>query len=154
MSTGLTGKRNNEILSNVHDIGLGALRTTIAGSNVDITTTQAPVGETKLFYGEVLNLALGASNNVIQYTTPAGNPKYVQKIYFSGTQVGTAIVYKNGEELLKIRLSPAIFTQVLDLATGSAFGVKLITDDTIIIEAINNGSNVGDFDSSLQLMET
>lgn len=154
MSTGLTGKRNHEILSNVHDPGLGALRTTLAGTTAEINTTQQPFGETALFYGNYQNLAIGATYNVIQYITPVGNPVYLQKVYFSGTQVGTATIYKNSSELLKIRLSPAVFTQVLDLATGSAFGVKLAPGDIIEVEAINNGTGLADFDASLQLMET
>ena len=154
MSIGLTGKRNNEILSDVHDISRSALRTTITEADVEFSTIQIPAGETSLFYGEIVNLAVGATNNVVQYIAPSGNPKYVQKIYFSGSQVGTATIYKNGDEILKIRLSPATFTEVLDLATGSAFGIKLIAGDIIIVEAINNSTNLADFNTSIQLMET
>ena len=154
MSTGLTGKRNHEILSSVHDPNLGALRTTLTGPEAEISTVQQPFGETALFYGNSLNLPIDSSDIVVQYITPVGQPVYVQKIYFSGTQVGTAVIYKNGFEILKIRLSPATFTQVLDLATGSAFGIKLLSGDIIAIEAINNGNDLADFDASLQLMET
>ncbi len=154
MGTGLTEMRNHEILKDVHDPGLNSLRTTLTGGGAGISTTQQPFGETLLFYGNSLNLALGSSDNVIQYVVPTGPTVFMQKIYFSGTQVGTAIVYKNGVELLKVRLSPAVFTQVIDFATGSAFGVKLITGDEINVEAINNGNNIADFDVSLQLMET
>ena len=84
MGTGLTGKRNNEILSNVHDPNIGALRTTLTGATVGITTTQAPAGDTVLFFGQALSLAIGASYNVIQYDAITANTKYVQKIYFMG----------------------------------------------------------------------
>lgn len=113
----------------------------------------APSGQTDLQYGETLGLLTSASYNVINYTV-SGNDEYVQKIYFSGTQVGTAVVYKNSIALLKIRLSPATYTQVLDLATGSAFGLRLVSGDNIKVEVINNSNNPADFNITMQLMIT
>lgn len=121
----------------------------VGDSNVSV----APSGQTVLQYGEKLNLAIGATYNVIDYTV-TGTDKYIQKIYFSGTQVGTATVYKNLTVLLRVRLSPATYTQIMDLATGSAFGVKIIAGDVIKVEVENNSNNLADFDVTMQLMET
>lgn len=116
-------------------------------------TVIAPAGATILLYGTISNLGIGSSSNAVNYIA-SGTDKYVQKIYFSGTQVGTATVYKNGSPLLKIRLSPATFTQVLDLATGSAFGTLLEPGDSLVIEVTNNGNALADFDATLQYLET
>lgn len=142
----------NQALVRAFDEASESFKTQLVG-NSNISATVAPSGQTLLQYGEKLNLAIGANYDIISYMA-SGTDKYLQKIYFSGTQVGTATIYKNLSTLFRVRLSPATYTQILDLATGSAFGTKIIAGDIIKIEVTNNSNNLADFDVTLQMMET
>jgi len=117
--------------------------------------TVAPSGETITLFDAYAGLASGVDVDVLTLTEPPTPPyHYLQRIYLSSTQVGTFEIRKNGDIIYRVRFSPTQFTYTIDLATASAFGVKLIAGDVITINAKNNSNNVGDFDATLQMMET
>lgn len=148
MSSGSAVTEQRDIIKDVHDSAQRALRTTTSG-----TLVPAPAGETKLIYGEVLTVAIHGSAEIINYTVSPLIVRYLQKIYISGTQVGTYIVKINDIILLTLRTAIAQMYQSVDFATGSAFGIKLIAGDNIKIEATNEGNNLADFNITLQSME-
>lgn len=145
--------------------GAGLLTSTVSGpkraldvnllsGSVTGTFTQAPSGETILVYGENLSLAIGATTTVVTYTAGSGVTRYTQRVYTSSTQVATFVVEKNAVVVLTTRLNPTKFSDMLDFATGSAFGIKIETGDTIAIKATNDGSAIAEVNSTIQFMET
>jgi len=122
-------------------------------NGIDANITQAPSGNTAAVFDTKAGLAIGASATVVSYTAPVSPVAYVQKIYLSATQIGTYTMKLNGNTLYRIRMSPTQFTYNLDLASGSAFGIRLMSGDIFTIEVENNGTGIGTFDATLQLME-
>jgi hypothetical protein len=124
----------------------------ISGS-VNGTFTQAPNGPTITTYGESLALAASATSTTSSYTVPALKTSYIQKIYISGAQVGTFVVKIGVSTILTIRTSVTKFSEIIDLSTGSAFGVKVTAGNTVSVLSTNEGSVSGDFNVTIQVME-
>jgi len=117
------------------------------------TFSQAPSGETVTEYDTIPSLAIGSTTTLLSYTVIPSATRYLQKIYISGTQVATYVVKKGATTIIRTRMSPTQFSQTLDLATGSAFGVEFLTGNVLTVEVTNEGSAVGEFDATAQFME-
>jgi len=124
----------------------------ISGS-VNGTFTQAPTGPTVITYGASLALAIATTATTASYTVPALKTSYIQKIYISGTQVGTYVVKIGVSTILTIRTSVTKFSEIVDISTGSAFGIKVVAGNVVSVQSTNEGSISGDFNITIQVME-
>ena len=130
-----------------------ALDVNLAAGNVSGTFTQAPSGVTVVTYG-TQTVAISGVTFVAQYTIPAGNPVYLQKIYLSGESIAKWTIYKNATVLMIARMTHTDFSRTLDLATSSAFGIVTSPGDIIKVEVENVSSSVSNFDATIQTMNT
>lgn len=119
-----------------------------------VTTTPVPAGPTVTTFGSISALAPASNSITATYTVPVGKTDYIQKVYISGTQVGTYTIRVNTIVFLKYRTSVTKFSEIIDLSTGSAFGKQIVAGDTVDVVSENNGSVNGDFDVTIQVMET
>jgi hypothetical protein len=141
--------------------GTSLVTTTTSGPKVGLdvsilgssTFTQAPAGPTVTTFGSSTALTPTSSVTTATYTVPVGKVSYIQKVYLSGTEVGTYLIKLNAASLIKYRTSVTKFSEPIDLSTGSAFGVKAVAGDVISVVSENNGSINGNFDVTIQVME-
>ncbi len=121
---------------------------------ITATTKQVPVGPTKLTYGTITGVNVGITSTIVNYTAPSGQAQYyLQKVYISGDQNSSYILYKNSDILIKTRMAHTQFSQTMDLNTASSFGIILAPGDVVRIDATNGGVGSGTFDATLQFME-
>ena len=130
-----------------------AFDVSIASGTVSGTFTQAPSGATVVTYG-FQTVASAATVTLCSYTIPAGNPVYLQRIYISGEAIGKYVIYKNASVLMVVRMSPTTFSQTIDLATSSAFGITTSPGDVISVEVENVTGNPAIYDATIQTMNT
>jgi hypothetical protein len=114
--------------------------------------TQTPTGPTVTAYNTA-SLVAAATTTVVSYTTPALVTSYIQKVYISGEQVGTYEIKLNSTTIIKTRTSVTRFSETIDLNTGSSFGVIASPGDIVSVLVTNSGSQSGNFDVTIQVME-
>jgi hypothetical protein len=147
--------------------GSGLLTTTVEGSkraldvsllggeldNVSGDFTQSPTGISVTTFNSA-SLPSLSSTVLVQYTVPAGNPVYLQKLYLSGDTIGKFTVKINAGIILVIRLSYTNIYQLIDLATNTAFGIPVSAGDIISIEVDNVSNGAVVYDATIQTMNT
>lgn len=134
--------------------GKTGLDVNLINANLNTNSKQVPTGPTALVYGTLSSVNPGDNQIVVSHTIPSGiQIFYLQKIYLSGNQNSTYTIYLNGNTLIRTRMAHTQFSDTKDLNTSTAFGLKLIAGDNVVVKAENNGTTVGTFDVTLQLTE-
>lgn len=104
-------------------------------------------------YNEVIAVPTSSATVVQTFTAPVGVITYLQKIFFSGTNVATYEIKLNGVVLDKKRTYfGAALDGMFDFSDGSR-GRLLDEGDVVEVITTHIRPNVGDFNSRIQIIE-
>lgn len=127
--------------------------------NTSILVTTSPVQgdptvSPKYYYNEVTSVPNGVLTTILNYTVPSGKETYMDKAYFSGTNIAEYTIKLNGVVVDKRR---TFFGAPLNdfFNFGSSFGLpaKVTAGQTIQVQVIHNRPSVGDFNVRIDVIE-
>lgn len=123
--------------------------------NVDgsINTQDVYSNYNKLNFFEIINVPSAVSTLIGSYIVPSGKTSFLQQVVVSGTNVATYEIYLNS---LIISRKRTIYTELNEnfmYAITSNNGYKLIPGDLVEVKVLHNRPWLGDFDTSIQVVE-
>lgn len=123
-----------------------------ADGSINVTPLDSP-GSILNEYNEVNSVASGSLTTVISYSVVSLG--YLQRAIVSGTNIATYEVLINGSPLSKKRTwFNGSLNEEFDFVGQSKSGISLSIGDVVSITVIHNRPSPGDFNGSLQIMES
>lgn len=122
---------------------------------VDVTVNiNGATGTVKSFYNETLAVAIGATENLVTYTVPAGKVVYILKVDISGSNIATYDIFVNGSKIGRKRTYfGGDYSDTLEFGSSASEGLKLNVGDIVTVDVTNFRPSVGDFEARLQVVE-
>ena len=112
-------------------------------------TASGTIVESK--FEEVLNVAIGATVNILTFLVPPGAAAYLMQIEVSGTNIATYDVLVNGQQYARTRTYfGSNLKEVISFAVNSATAPKIQSASTIQVQVTNFRPSAGNFEARLQ----
>lgn len=128
----------------------------IAGGTISVgpvSDSAYPTAVVKSTYGETLSVPASTETLVATYTVPVASIARLIRSEFSGDNVATYNLYKNGNPIAKARNYFTNLNGMIDFSTITEEGLKITAGDVITLKVIHNRPTVGDFSGRIQVIE-
>jgi hypothetical protein len=152
---------DDSIRSHTHDGSGNAISSTVSGAkrglDVNVLNPSGSVSRSATSsFVEALSVASGVETTIGTYTVPSGKIGFLQRIYLSGTNIGTYTILVNGSTIDKSYTyfgAPLNINREFGTSDATAPGYELATGDIITVKILHSRPTTGDFHARIQVLE-
>lgn len=119
--------------------------------NVNIVNSVG-IGSNKLQFYEITSVPMGVSTTIGIYIVPFSSTAFLQQVLVSGSNYATFEVYINGFIISRKLTNVTNLNEDFGFAVTSNNGMTLNSGDQVEIKVLHGRPNLGDFNTSLQLI--
>lgn len=105
-------------------------------------------------FAQITAITSGIETLVASYTVPAGKTAQLLRSEFSGTNIATYNLYKNGIKIAVKRtwFNGSISDEMNFTTEGALSGLELVAGDVVDLKVIHSRPTLGDFEGRIQLL--